>query len=199
MDKNERSAGVRPRSEKTRIPASAGNKITRKATLPSSNPELKSWTPKLEVVSRLGISIKTLDRMITSGKIEQAYIAIPGRRPMPVLNPSDVAKLEATTVQPKPFVMAAAPEGGSAGTELAVRSSAAAVPALVELLQAVARPAPQPLFLTMDESAQYSGLPVATLKQFVANGKLPALKTGRGWRIRKQDLEEQSASFTSSN
>jgi excisionase family DNA binding protein len=155
-----------------------------------SKDTLADWPSKSEVAERLGMHTKTLDRAINRGEIQQAYRRVAGRRPMPVLNPADVAKLEATTVQPQPFVMAhGSAEPGGTTALAAPRASAASLPALVDFLQAAARPVPQPLFLTLEAAAEYSGLPVATLKAFLHDGSLAAIKTGRGWRIRRRDLD----------
>ena len=48
---------------------------------------------------------------------------------------------------------------------------------------------PERLFLTLAEAAEYSGLPHAHLRRLMAEGKLEALRTGSGWRIRRTDLE----------
>jgi excisionase family DNA binding protein len=157
-----------------------------------SKDTLADWPSKSEVAERLGMHTKTLDRAINRGEIQQAYRRVAGRRPMPVLNPADVAKLEATTVQPQPFVMAhGSAEPGGTTALAAPRASAASLPALVELLQAAsARPAPLPLFLTVDQAAEYTGLPVATVKALLRIESLDGLKTGRGWRIRRSDLDK---------
>jgi excisionase family DNA binding protein len=51
------------------------------------------------------------------------------------------------------------------------------------------------MFLTMAESAEYSGLPVAFLRRLIASGKLKALKTGAGWRVSRVELERSSGTF----
>lgn len=49
------------------------------------------------------------------------------------------------------------------------------------------------LWLTIPESAAYSGLPAPVLVDFIAQGKLAAMDVGRRrggrWRIRRRDLE----------
>jgi excisionase family DNA binding protein len=50
-------------------------------------------------------------------------------------------------------------------------------------------PLTEKLTLTMKEAGKLSGLPVAFIRQSVADGKLAALKTGAGWRIGRQALE----------
>lgn len=148
------------------------------------------WPSKASIAERLGVHTKTIDRMIARGDLEQAYVRVSGRRPMPVLNPEDVAKLEAATAQPKPFVMAASAEPSNDTALMAPRAAAGTLPALIDFLQAAARPAPLPLFLTVDAAAEYTGLPTATIKALLRDEGLPALRTGRGWRIRRSDLDK---------
>ena len=52
------------------------------------------------------------------------------------------------------------------------------------------------MFLSMAESAEFSGLPVAFLRRLIAAGKLNALKTGAGWRISRAQIEGLSGSLT---
>ena len=52
------------------------------------------------------------------------------------------------------------------------------------------------IFLTIGESAEYSGLPVAFLRRLIASGKLKALKTGAGWRISRTAIEGLAGTLT---
>jgi excisionase family DNA binding protein len=51
-------------------------------------------------------------------------------------------------------------------------------------------PVDRRIFLTMAESSEFSGLPVAFLRRLIASGKLRALKTGSGWRVSRTDIEK---------
>jgi hypothetical protein len=56
---------------------------------------------------------------------------------------------------------------------------------------------PARLFLTLSEAVDYSGLPAATLLEFLLSGRLPAIDVGRRrrggrWRIRQVDLRKLS-------
>lgn len=67
-----------------------------------------------------------------------------------------------------------------------------------ELCERCAPAEPAHLWLTLQEAAEYSGLPSATLLEFIAARRLPVLDVGRGrrggrWRIRKVDLREMNA------
>jgi excisionase family DNA binding protein len=57
-------------------------------------------------------------------------------------------------------------------------------------------PLERKLFLTMAESAEFSGLPVVFLRRLIASGKLKALKTGAGWRVSRADIERLSGTLT---
>lgn len=47
--------------------------------------------------------------------------------------------------------------------------------------------------LTADETADYLKVSKATIWQWCRSGRLPAVKIGRQWRIRRKDLEEMLA------
>ncbi|MGA2711782.1 MAG: helix-turn-helix domain-containing protein [Bryobacteraceae bacterium] len=57
-------------------------------------------------------------------------------------------------------------------------------------------PVERRIFLTMSESAEFSGLPVAFLRRLIASGKLKALRTGAGWRVSRLELERASGTLT---
>ncbi len=52
------------------------------------------------------------------------------------------------------------------------------------------------IFLTLAESAEFSGLPAAFLRGLITSGKLKALKTGAGWRIPREQVETLSKTLT---
>jgi excisionase family DNA binding protein len=51
-------------------------------------------------------------------------------------------------------------------------------------------PVERRLFLTLAESAEFSGLPATLLRELIACGKLKALKTGAGWRVPRVEIEK---------
>ena len=57
-------------------------------------------------------------------------------------------------------------------------------------------PVERRIFLTVAESAEFSGLPVVFLRRLIASGELRALRTGGGWRIPRVELERLSATLT---
>ena len=56
--------------------------------------------------------------------------------------------------------------------------------------------AERPIFLTIAEAKEFSGLPVAFLRKLIGSGKLKALKTGAGWRISRLEIEKLSGTLT---
>lgn len=55
--------------------------------------------------------------------------------------------------------------------------------------QAATVPLHRRLYLTRAEAAAYSGLPLSEIVKRIENRELPAIRTGRGWRIPRRDLE----------
>ena len=61
----------------------------------------------------------------------------------------------------------------------------------LEMAQNLGRPVPQPQggMVTIPEAAERLGLSVAMVRRYCAQGKLPAQKVGKGWVIRRWELE----------
>jgi excisionase family DNA binding protein len=74
----------------------------------------------------------------------------------------------------------------------AVQSLEAAFAAFLQYSAGQKQPVPvtRRVFLTLAESAEFTGLPAVFLRRLVADGRLKALKTGAGWRIPRAGLEE---------
>jgi excisionase family DNA binding protein len=144
--------------------------------------DLSTWIPKADVVRETGISERSLERRIQGKKVRVGYRTVPGRRPLPVLHPADVAAIRAEMVERV--------------TDEGERHTTALVPiraadALTTLLTTLTKQAPKerPLFLTIKEASEYAGLPVAYLRRLIVDGKLKAISAG-GYRIRRRDLDK---------
>lgn len=177
------------------------NSVTTNGTIP---PNYDSWLPMPEVKTKTGMSQRTIYRMVQEGKLRQASRPIPGRRPLPVFHPGDVATFEEQQVKgsyeinPEPVP---APKEWTAADALSRRVSE-----LVELTKLLRtnpsegttqQAPPARLFLTLQEAVEYSGLPAGTLLEFLHSGRLPAIDVGRRrrggrWRIRQVDLRKLS-------
>jgi excisionase family DNA binding protein len=145
------------------------------------------WLPKMEVAEELGISERTLERLIQQRRIRRAYRRMSGRKPLAVLHPGDVAALKAETVP----ATTEPPSTIEPHTDLALRPSAQAVLNLLGNLLTAIPQRPQALFLTLKEASQYSGLPQTDLERLIASGELKVRKVrkGRGIMIKRSDLE----------
>jgi excisionase family DNA binding protein len=143
------------------------------------------WKPKMEIAAELGISERSLERLIQKNRIRRAYRRVPGRKPIAVLNPEDVAALKAETIEPTPTETLTEPR-----TDVAVRSPTphAALNFLSSLLATVPQH-PQALFLTVKEASLYTGLSQAYLRRLIDDGTLKVVKD-RGYRIRRRDLDQ---------
>ena len=150
----------------------------------------KGWKTKAEAVALLGISERTIERMVQAGRIQQAYKRVPSRRPIAVLNPKDIDKVKAETIKP---VSVPVPLEDTDGVSRAL-TPLSSQNNVSHLLTALASVTPQrvpltsKIFLPLKEASEYSGLPMAYLRRLIGEGALPALKTG-GYRIRRTDLE----------
>lgn len=159
------------------------------------------WPTKAEAAQIIGCSTKTIESFAKSGKIQQRA----WRRPetgalIAVYHPEDVERIrserhpEALT----PFVVT------SQSSQEPRRETAVArqEPQQGEILQAllaalsansqrVSEPAvrtSEKLFLTLSEASDFSGLPRGYLHARIKSGELPAIRTGAGWRIKREDL-----------
>jgi excisionase family DNA binding protein len=151
----------------------------------------EDWLSKAKASKSTGQSERTIERMVARGEIRQAYRRVPGRRPLAVLNPEDVERLKAQTVQPVMSEYGATPVVTTEDRQIAPVGITPRQ-GLAELLTAILerqRPAYFPRYLDIPTAAEYVGLPERYLRRMVGEGKLPALKTGRGWRVRRDHLD----------
>jgi excisionase family DNA binding protein len=146
--------------------------------------DLSRWIPKSDVVRETGISERSLERRVQARKIRQGYRTMPGRRPLPVLHPDDVAALRGEMVQ-------RATEEQERSTSVAtVPIRPSGTEAFNSLLSALSHNTPheRPAFLGLKEASTYVGLSIAYSRRLIEAGELDAVKD-RGWRIRRRDLD----------
>ncbi len=147
--------------------------------------DLSSWPTKGEVVAQIGISERSLERLIQKKQVRRGYRRVPGRRSLAVLHPDDIEKLKQETLLPLPD----SPTGSKA-TLLPVARQATVANLLAALaVNGTQVPLHRKLYLSVKEAAKYSGLPQAYLRRLIGDGTLTALKAG-GYRIRRSDLEK---------
>jgi excisionase family DNA binding protein len=144
----------------------------------------EEWVSKVEARERTGLSERTLERKIQDKEIRREYRPFPGRKPLAVLHPDDVAKLEGKTLKP-----------------LTMQSLATTLPAVnppqpdMTALSALFQPRlkiNEKLYLTIDEAAEYAGLPRSYIYKQIKQGVIHAVKMA-GWRIKRKDLENHCA------
>jgi excisionase family DNA binding protein len=55
--------------------------------------------------------------------------------------------------------------------------------------EALVVPVERRVFLTVSESAEFTGLPLSFLRRLIADGTIKAFRAGRAWRIPRAELE----------
>jgi excisionase family DNA binding protein len=155
--------------------------------------DTSKWLTKQQAADVIGVSTKTVEQLARPRKsqpalIQQAERRRPGKPSIVVYHPDDVERVRAErNPDAAPFVMPPAPPDEAAQTEVVLASQNFQTP-LEVLLRSMQRPASPRLFMTVEEAADYSGLPRGYLRGLIKEGKL-GMKTGSGWRIRRADLE----------
>jgi excisionase family DNA binding protein len=149
----------------------------------------EDWPTKVEVSRETGLSQRTIERKIQAGDIRQEFKHIPGRKPISILHPEDVAKLKEHTLVPIPLVGAPRPSTPQPDMSSFI-SLLSAVPARTRNSEK--------LYLRLDEAAEYSGLSKTYLRRQIASGVIHAFKDG-GWRIKRADLESMTTTPTVSS
>ena len=169
-----------------------------------AKPQYTDWLTKENAAAALNVSTKTLERMAARKLIESRDYKRPeGGAVRKIYHPADVARMR-KKLQPDaaPFVLPAEPAAspparaaqppaaGSLTRALETTLAAQIANAAQIIARAVASPDFWPIFLTRRQAADYSGLPRTLIMRAILAGDLPAIKTGRGWRIRRVDLED---------
>lgn len=165
-----------------------------------------AWITKSEALHILGISERSLDRLVTKGTVEKRTRPRPGRTPEPVYMRSDVEN----AASPPAHVMPVS-EHPRAGLHVAEHQAAPAQAAeniIAQLLagltavlttapRAIAappEPAARPQWLDLPAASTTSGLSERLLRSLIDGGMLPAIRDGRTWKMRAEDLSAIRAS-----
>ena len=173
-----------------------------------SKPDLSSWPTHTEAAQRLGTNERTIHRWIASGRLKRAYRPATGRKPIVVVDPADVEQIRKERLPP--VVLTGDPDGSMQHVRMVSESGPAAVERrpsdqrgadgdpfaglaahLARLAAAFPTAQPKP-WLTLDEAAEYSGLPRAWLIAQARSGALRAVNVGQGrkefWRFNREAL-----------
>jgi excisionase family DNA binding protein len=142
--------------------------------------DYSGWLTKQEIMKELGLSERTLERMLQRDEIKRAHRRVPGRKPITVISPDDIERLRAEVVKPEPIP---APEERA----LAVRQRSGME--LLALLRNTAQVPALPLFLSVKEASEFSGLSQALIRRLITQKKLKKVWLDRGYRISRKELE----------
>ncbi len=143
--------------------------------------DLENWPTKGDVVSQLGISERSLERLIQQRKVRTAYKKVPGRRPLPLVHPEDVQRL-------RQEVLPAVPDGSHKALTIPNRQGVANLLASLATGNGARVELKDKFYLTLKEASELSGLPKSYLHRKIKEGTLPTLSAG-GYRIHRVDLE----------
>jgi excisionase family DNA binding protein len=165
-------------------------------------PDFSVWPTKAEAAQIIGCSTKTIESLAQSGKLQQSSRRrVETGALIAVYHPGDVERIrrERNPEAVTPFVVTASQNHSETSREAAVArpqpQQGEILQALLAALSANSQRLPEPavrtsekLFLSISEAADFSGLPRSYVREQMRAGKLPAIKTGAGWRIRRADL-----------
>ena len=165
--------------------------------------DLGHWWNKQTAARALNVSTKTIERLAADGEIHAANYKRPeGGAVIRVYHPADIERLrKKQNPEAAPFVV---PDGETKALERTAAAPASSGPAeqwehalAVQIAKAgqlfleaehhhqapAELPVTEVLFLTLPQAVRLSGLPASLLRE------MPAVKTGRGWRYRREDVE----------
>jgi excisionase family DNA binding protein len=142
---------------------------------------IDAWPTIPEAVEQTKISQRTLERRIEEGVIRTQKRPVPGRKPLVVLHPNDVADMAQRTLRPQV-------DNGN----LPIRQASPPIrqPDIAAALNALAAPRlalSEKIYLTVKEAAALSGLPVSHIRKQIRQGVIPAKRLA-GWRILREDV-----------
>ena len=166
----------------------------------SVNGAVGTWLTKLEALSLLGKSDRSLDRLVAARKVQRTTRPREGRSPEPLFSRADLERVTAVEA----FEVERVGEANRQNA-LAVRRpmeepllgarSLSELTALLSLVKSAPAPVPAAptLWCTVDEASERTGLSAKLLRRFIRAGTLPALRDGREWKICRSDLHNIEA------
>ena len=149
---------------------------------------LEQWVTIPEAVERTNISQRTIERRIAEGDLRTQKRPMPGRKPLVVIHPEDLATLTQQTLRP----IVESRQGDNLPTRQTKTPNRQ--PDMAGLLAALATPRvtlDKKIYLTIKEASAFLGLPQTHIRAQIKAEKIPATKLA-GWRIRRVDLEAYS-------
>ncbi len=152
---------------------------------------------KEEAAETLGISVRSLQRKVSEGKLGVAHQRGDSGKQEAVFDADEVARFKSVR-DSKTVVPALAAASSSAlipmsmGDSGMARSVALVAASVHEALKAERReviPIADKLLFTLAEAQGMTGLSRETLRDAIDSKKLKAKIIGRGWRVKRADLE----------
>lgn len=160
---------------------------------------LDTWPTKHEVMDKLGLSEKTIERRITEGALKKDFRIIPGRKPLPILHPVTVKELLDKKLDPLPQIVKPSPpaklkrdETAFSPTTLPDMLKTVIADVVKELAQSSLWALKNKHYLTVKEAVTLTGLSEDFIKERCRKGIIPSLKRGK-YLIRRGDLERYNA------
>lgn len=148
---------------------------------------------KREASAALGVSERAVNRYVAKGKLTVSYRKRASGSQEALFDEEEVERLKAKMEAPPP------PQS-KAETALTRRDKGQAVAAVTVVEQLAARlseisrpsvvPVEAKLMLTLAEAAQLAGLSRGLLLEAIREGRLKGQKLGRGWKVKRSDLEK---------
>jgi excisionase family DNA binding protein len=147
---------------------------------------------KEQAASYIGVSVRTLQRITKAGKIpvtyERGHKGDEARYSQGDLDHYLQSEKPATLMRPLIAATDGATDGTSQAMTLAATRGATQLSSLLSAMVPTVRVA-EKLSLSLAEAAQLSGLSRNHLRAAIAERKLKARIIGRGWRVKRADLE----------
>ncbi len=154
-----------------------------------------------EAAEALGISVRSLQRAVRAGRLSVRYRRGVSGKQEAVFDEGDVTKLktamESETV--KPALVPHVPQGEGLmlatmrDTDLARSVALVARESVAAVLEAVkpdsSVPVADKIMLTLAEASALTNLSRNHLRQAIEDKKLKARIIGRGWRVKREDLD----------
>jgi excisionase family DNA binding protein len=160
---------------------------------------------KQEAAEYLGVSVRTLQRLTAQGEIsagevrgKTGMVTDYAKEELDRFKQEEERKAQDATRYVRPHVIPVTPDNATPAQTALALGRAGNSPALVELIAALeqahaARTQPVPvadkLTLSLAEASQLSGLSRNHLRQAIEEKKLKARIIGRGWRVKREDLD----------
>jgi excisionase family DNA binding protein len=157
----------------------------------------KKEMTKAEAAQTLKVSTRAVERYTSKGKLNVSYRDKEGGGTIAVYDAAEVEKLKAEIENPPKTKPIKQPDTTTNGKALARVEVSRQMNPLLEVLAQVLQPtnkpnvmeAAQKLTLSLAEAAVLSGLSKGFLSTAIHSKKLKAAKRGRGWNVKRTDLD----------